>query len=143
MTRTITKMYKSTPGLASNWSSCEKKSRSTLIMTPARTGVWSRLVWERRSKSPLARLDEAIEFLAKWKALRFKGGDAAFRRICKTWLRKNLGEVFPHRFRFDPKPIVELRQIKVNRLTLVSRNELHRMVDSNMTSGSPSTLLDI
>src|SRR5882724_8665787 len=56
-------------------------------------GVWPRLVWERRSKSPAPRLDDAVEFLDKWKALRFKGGGAAFRRICKTWLRKNLTDL--------------------------------------------------
>jgi len=53
-------------------------------------GVWPRLVWERRTKSPLARLDDAVEFLGKWKALRFKGGKTGFRTICTTWLRKNL-----------------------------------------------------
>ncbi len=56
-------------------------------------GVWPRLVWERRSKSPIARLDDAVKFLGKWKALRFKGGKTAFRRICKTWLRKNLTDL--------------------------------------------------
>ena len=56
-------------------------------------GVWPRLVWERRNESPVARLDDAIEFLGKWKALRFKGGGAAFTRICKTWLRKNLSDL--------------------------------------------------
>lgn len=38
----------------------------------------------------MARLDDAVEFLGKWKALRFKGGGASFRRICKTWLRNSL-----------------------------------------------------
>ena len=56
-------------------------------------GVWPRLVWERRSRPPTARLDDAVEFLSKWKALRFKGGGVAFRRICKTWLRKNLPDL--------------------------------------------------
>src|SRR5256712_6945595 len=57
----------------------------------ARTqGVWERLVWERRSDAPVARVDDAVEFLGKWKALRFKGGGRAFRRICSNWLRKNL-----------------------------------------------------
>jgi hypothetical protein len=56
-------------------------------------GVWPKLVWERRSRSPAARLDDAVEFLGKWKALRFKGGGAAFRRICTTWLRKNLTDI--------------------------------------------------
>jgi len=53
-------------------------------------GVYPKLVWERRSRSPVARLDDAVEFSGKWKALRFKGGGAAFRRICTTWLEKNL-----------------------------------------------------
>src|SRR5216683_1068622 len=56
-------------------------------------GVWPRLVWERRGESPVARLDDAVEFLGKWKALRFKGGKVAFRRICNTWLRKNLADL--------------------------------------------------
>ena len=56
-------------------------------------GVWPRLVWERRGESPVARLDDAVEFLGKWKALRFKGGGAAFRRICTNWLGKNLTDL--------------------------------------------------
>lgn len=56
-------------------------------------GVYSTLVWKCRNQSPVARLDNAVEFLGKWKALRFKGGGAAFRRICKTWLRKNLTDL--------------------------------------------------
>src|SRR5438132_13398245 len=56
-------------------------------------GVGPKLVWERRNRSPVARLDDAVEFLAKWKALRFKGGGVAFRRIYTTWLRKNLTEL--------------------------------------------------
>src|SRR2546426_2082553 len=56
-------------------------------------GVWPRLVWERRSDAPVARVDDAVEFLGKWKALRFKGGKIAFRRICTTLLRKNLTDL--------------------------------------------------
>lgn len=56
-------------------------------------GVYPALVWERRHESPVARLDDAVEFLGKWKALRFKGGGEAFRRISKTWLRKNLADL--------------------------------------------------
>ena len=52
--------------------------------------VLPRLVWERRSRSPVARLDDAVELMGKWKALRFKGGKTGFRTICTTWLRKNL-----------------------------------------------------
>src|SRR2546429_402066 len=55
--------------------------------------VWPRLVWERRTESPAARLDDALEFLGKWNALRFKGGGRAFRRICTKWLRKNLTDL--------------------------------------------------
>src|SRR5260370_4089451 len=52
--------------------------------------VYSRLVWESRTESPVTRLDDAVEFMGKWKSLRFKGGKAAFRRFCNTWLKKNL-----------------------------------------------------
>jgi len=38
----------------------------------------------------VARLDDAVEFLGKWRALRFKGGGTSFRRICTNWLRNNL-----------------------------------------------------
>ena len=55
--------------------------------------VWPKLVWERRNESPVARLDDAVEFLGKWKALRFKGGKTAFRRIWTAWLRKNLTDL--------------------------------------------------
>jgi len=58
-------------------------------------GDWPRLVWERRNESPVARLDDGVEFLGKWRALRFKGGGTAFRRICINWLRKNLAELAP------------------------------------------------
>jgi hypothetical protein len=43
--------------------------------------------------SPKATLDDAVEFRGKWKALRFKGGGTAFRRICTNWLRKNLTDL--------------------------------------------------
>ena len=56
-------------------------------------GVWPSLVWERRNRSPAARLDDAVEFLGKWKALRFKGGGTAFRSICTNWLRNNLTDL--------------------------------------------------
>ena len=56
-------------------------------------GVWPRLVSARRNEPLVARLDDAVEFLGKWKALRFKGGKTAFRRICSTWLRKNLTDL--------------------------------------------------
>jgi len=56
-------------------------------------GVYPSLVWERRNEPPIARQDDAVEFLGKWKALRFKGGKTAFRRICTTWLRKNLTDL--------------------------------------------------
>src|SRR5712664_1041027 len=53
-------------------------------------GVWPKLVWDRRNEAPIARIDDAVEFLRKWKALRVKVVKTAFRRICTNWLRKNL-----------------------------------------------------
>ncbi len=56
-------------------------------------GVYPRLIWERRNRSPVARIDDAVEFLGNWKVLRFKGGGSVFRRICTNWLRKNLTDL--------------------------------------------------
>jgi len=66
-------------------------------------GVWPRLVWEGRNESQVARIDDSVEFLGKWKALRFKGGGAAFRRICTTWLRRNLTDLERLRGRVLPE----------------------------------------
>jgi hypothetical protein len=51
--------------------------------------VWPRLVWERRNQPREKRLDDIVEFLGKWKALRFKGGAEEFRRIYTRWLGQN------------------------------------------------------
>ena len=56
---------------------------------------------------------------------------------------KLVGEVFPHRFGFDPRPITELGEIRVNRLSLTSKNDLHAMIYGNISEASPSTLLDL
>ena len=56
-------------------------------------GVYPRLVWDPRNRSPMSRIDDAVEFLGKWKALRFRGGGVAFRRICRTWIRKNITDL--------------------------------------------------
>jgi hypothetical protein len=53
-------------------------------------GVNPKLVWEPRTRSPVAGLDDAVDFPGKWKVLRFKAGKTIFRRICTRWLRKNL-----------------------------------------------------
>jgi hypothetical protein len=52
-------------------------------------------------------------------------------------------EVFPHRFEFDPTPIIDLKNIKINALAEMSKQELHSMVYGNLISASPSTLVDI
>ncbi len=48
-------------------------------------GIWPRLVWERREEPPERRLDDAVDFLGKWKALRFKGGGEKLRAAYKNW----------------------------------------------------------
>lgn len=53
-------------------------------------GIWPKLVWERRNESPAERLDDLVDFLGKWKALRFKGGGTVFRRMYEVWLKENL-----------------------------------------------------
>ena len=53
------------------------------------------------------------------------------------------GELFPHRFEFDPTPIIHLVNININSLAETSKKELHNMVYANMINASPSTLVDI
>ena len=52
-------------------------------------------------------------------------------------------EVFPHRFEFDPTPIINLVNIHVNSLAETSKQELHSMVYGNLIGANPSTLVDI
>lgn len=56
---------------------------------------------------------------------------------------RHKGEIFPHRFDFQPKPLFKLQKIVVRRLTQGAKLELHRMVFANLAEGSPSTLLEI
>ncbi|MGI0010839.1 MAG: hypothetical protein ACREAE_05520 [Nitrosopumilaceae archaeon] len=93
--------------------------------------------------------------LTKWMKKGFKGSFEKMRvyRITKgyfyddkiiwTGTGKWEGEVFPHRFEFDPIPIVDLKNIKINSLAEISKRELHSMVYGNIISASPSTLVDI
>jgi len=53
------------------------------------------------------------------------------------------GELFPHRFEFDPTPIIHLVNISINSLAETSKKELHSMVYGNLINASPSTLVDI
>ncbi|MDH3764932.1 MAG: hypothetical protein OER82_03890 [Nitrosopumilus sp.] len=52
-------------------------------------------------------------------------------------------EIFPHRFEFDPMPIINLVNIPINCLSETSKQELHIMVYGNLISANPSTLVDI
>lgn len=53
------------------------------------------------------------------------------------------GELFPHRFEFDPTPIINLVDIGINSLAETAKKELHSMVYGNLINASPSTLVDI
>ena len=52
-------------------------------------------------------------------------------------------EIFPHRFQFDPIPIIHLKNIEIKSLSETSKQELHSMVYANLISANPSTLVDI
>ena len=94
--------------------------------------------------------------LTKWMKKSFKGSFEQMRvyRITKgyfyddekiiwTGTGKWKDEAFPHRFEFDPIPIIALKNIKINSLVEISKRELHSMVYGNIISASPSTLVDI
>jgi hypothetical protein len=52
-------------------------------------GIYPKLVWATRSVDPERRLDNAIEFLGKWRALRFRGGGDLVRRVYPEWVKAN------------------------------------------------------
>lgn len=63
----------------------------------------------------------------------------------KIWKTKGKweDEVFPHRFDFDPVPLVILKNCKINKLSRTTQKELHLMVYSNIRMCDPSSLVDI
>lgn len=52
-------------------------------------GSWTGLAWRGKDEPLEQRLDDLVDFLGKGRALRFKGGGDAFRRIYRVWLREN------------------------------------------------------
>lgn len=94
--------------------------------------------------------------LKVWKAKSFKGyleNVLVFRVTSdyfydeKTIIWKGKGrwqnEVFPHRFKFSEKPILNLKNVRINELSVTAMEELHSMVYSNFVSADPATLVDI
>lgn len=53
------------------------------------------------------------------------------------------GEIFPHRFEFDPNPIIDLTYIPIKKLSETAKREMHSMLYGNFISASPSTLVDL
>jgi len=56
---------------------------------------------------------------------------------------KWIGEVFPHRFKFDRRQVIDLKNIRISKLAVNSKQELHGMVYGNFIGTNPSTLVDI
>ncbi len=52
-------------------------------------GIYPKVVWATKNVDAQKRLDEAIEFLGKWKALRFRSGGDLVRRVYPEWVRAN------------------------------------------------------
>ena len=65
------------------------------------------------------------------------------KKIIWTGSGKWKNETFPHRFQFDPIPIIHLKNIEIKSLSETSKQELHSMVYANLISANPSTLVDI
>lgn len=65
----------------------------------------------------------------------------------KTQIWRGIGkwknELFPHRFDFDRNPVLNVRNIQINNLTIATKYELHSMIYNNLISGSPSSLVDL
>ena len=59
-----------------------------------------------------------------------------------TGIGKWENELSPHRFDFDRKPALNLRNIQISKLTVITKSELHSMIHNNLVSGSPSSLVE-
>ena len=53
------------------------------------------------------------------------------------------GETFPHRFKFDKKPILKLDDIKISKLSYSTKASLHQLIYSILWHGNASSLVDI
>jgi hypothetical protein len=51
-------------------------------------------------------------------------------------------ETFPHRFEFDSKHVIDVKNIQIRDLTNTTKQELHSMVYSNFIEGDSATMLD-
>ena len=56
---------------------------------------------------------------------------------------KDMDEIYPHRFHFDRVPLFVMKNCKINKLGLTTKEELHSMVYSNIRMCDPSSLVDI
>ena len=52
-------------------------------------------------------------------------------------------ELFPHRFNFDKNPLLILEHLKISKLSLTTKKELHSIVYSNIGMCEPNTFVDI
>jgi len=57
------------------------------------------------------------------------------------WKKKD--EVYPHRFHFDRVPLFVMKNFRINKLGLTTKEELHSMVYRNIRESEPSSLVDI
>jgi len=108
---------------------------------------------------------DLIFFLAQWKT-KGTGGRVSFKKFKGTFEKGFLhlvtkdyyyddktkiwpdrgqwrGEIFPHRFDFNKKPILELKDIKISKLSYTTRASLHQLIYSLLWHGNASSLVDI
>jgi len=77
----------------------------------------------------------------------FKVTKSYFKNDSKIWKTnpnsKWKDELFPHRFGFDKNPLIIMKNIKINRLGLTSKKELHNTTFINFRKCDAHTLVDI
>jgi len=60
----------------------------------------------------------------------------------EVWQKKK-GQLWPHRFEFDPNPILKIEDILINKLSYTSRASLHQLIYQMFWEGSPNALVEI
>ena len=76
------------------------------------------------------------------KALLFRVTESYYYDETEVW-EQGTSEKWPHRFKFDDKPIFELGKININRVSSITKASLHLLIYQLFWEGSPFIIVDL
>ena len=103
--------------------------------------------------------EDLIAFIGPWFPLRIKGKAKTGGRVSlqkfkgritgdyyydetEVW-EQGSSEKWPHRFKFAKEPILELKDIRINKLSYSTKTNLHKLIYAIFWEGNPSSLVDL